>query len=49
MPKPNSAEAFFRQAYQKGSKNNKDIINDVKIKKELQSRTKRSYCRALAL
>jgi hypothetical protein len=35
MPKPNSAEAFFRRVRQKGSKNNKDLINNIEIKKEL--------------
>jgi hypothetical protein len=49
MPKPNPAEAFFRRARQKGAENNKDIINDVEIKKELQPATKRGYRRALVL
>jgi hypothetical protein len=49
MPKPNSAEALFRRAYQKDAENNKDIINDVEIKKELQPVIKRGYRRALAL
>ena len=49
MSMPSSAEAFFRRARQKGSENNKDIINGVEIKKELQPGTKRNYCRALAL
>jgi hypothetical protein len=49
MPEPNSAEAFFRRARQNGSKNNKDIITNVEIKKELQPGTKSNYRRALAL
>jgi hypothetical protein len=49
MPKPNSAEAFFRRARQKDSENNKDIINDMKIKKELQPVIKKGYYRTLAL
>jgi hypothetical protein len=49
MPKPNSAEAIFRRARQKGAGNNKDIINNVEIKKELQPGTERNYRRALAL
>jgi hypothetical protein len=49
MSKPSSAEVFFRRARQKGSENNKDIINGVEIKKELQSGTKKNYYRALAL
>jgi hypothetical protein len=48
MLKPNSAEALFRRARQKGAENNKDIIDDVEIKKELQPATKRGYRRALA-
>jgi hypothetical protein len=49
MLKPNSAKALFRRAHQKGAENNKDIINDVEIKKELQLIIKRGYRRALAL
>jgi hypothetical protein len=36
MLKLNSVEAFFRRVCQKGSENNKDVINNIRIKKELQ-------------
>ena len=41
MSKSNSTETFFRRIRQKDFKNNKDIINNEKIKKELLIRNKK--------
>ena len=49
ISKPNSVETFFRRIRQKGSENNKDIINGEKIKKEFQFGIKNSYRQTLTL
>ena len=48
MPKISVAE-FFQRAREKGTEENKEIVNDEEVKKELQPGTKRNYRRALAL
>jgi len=43
------AKNFFARARAKGSKNNKNSINEKEVKKELQEATKRDYRRTLNL
>ena len=49
MPKPNSDEAFFKRAREKGQENNKDNVNGDEVRNELADGTKHNYCRALTL
>lgn len=44
-----SVAEFFQRAREKGAKENKEIVNNEEVKKELQPGTKRNSRRALAL
>jgi len=51
MPKRKLPKDFFKQAYNKGFKYNKDIVNSKEIRKKLQPKTEElhSCLRAMAL
>ncbi len=49
MPKKKPPQEHLQRAREKGSENNKDIVNSTEIKKTLQPKTEDSYARSLNL
>ena len=49
MTKKKSPKDFFKQARDKGSESNKDIVNGEEVRKKLQPKTEKSYARMLEL
>jgi hypothetical protein len=46
MPKKKSPKEYLQRAREKGSENNKDIVDGTEVKKRLQPKTENNYARA---